>query len=205
MCTQWWKNLWYKPPTVFTPSDKIFLTQAINDYPGTVNDLNECLADQDKLIKVMPEFQLRRFTDRMVNPDSFITRHLEAFADCGPNGIVISHYSGHGTQGACSTSLEPDGYREGFYLYGRVLWDKDFHDKVLTKIPTGKLGVFLIDPTIFNLDDAINNINSLPKYVNQIVIYIMIIVLVEWILRIALAIRYKISPKKEKAPPIEET
>jgi len=68
-------------------------------------------------------------------------------------------------------------------------------------LPFVLLGIFLVDPTYFNLDDVTNNINSLPGYVNQIVIYIIMIILVEWVLRIALTIRYKIIPKKQEIIP----
>ena len=75
-------------------------------------------------------------------------------------------------------------------------YSEDLSKDVAKLLPFVLLGIFLVDPTYFNFEDVTNNINSLPGYVNQIIIYIIMIILVEWILRIALTIRYKILPKK---------
>jgi len=80
-------------------------------------------------------------------------------------------------------------------------YSEDLSKDVAKLLPFVLLGIFLVDPTYFNLDDVTNNINSLPGYVNQIVIYIIMIILVEWVLRIALTIRYKIIPKKQEIIP----
>ncbi len=77
-------------------------------------------------------------------------------------------------------------------------YSEDLSKDVAKLLPFVLLGIFLVDPTYFSFDEVVNNINSLPNNVNQIVIYIVMIILVEWILRIALTIRYKIFPKKEE-------
>ena len=72
----------------------------------------------------------------------------------------------------------------------------DLSKDVAKLLPFVLLGVFLVDPTYFNLDEVVSDINSLPNSVNQIMVYIIMIILVEWILRITLLIRYKIVPQK---------
>jgi hypothetical protein len=76
-------------------------------------------------------------------------------------------------------------------------YTEDLSKDVSKMLPFAILGIFLVDPEYFTIEGAVNKINLLPEYVNLIVQYIVLIILVEWILRIALNIRYAIFPKKE--------
>lgn len=80
-------------------------------------------------------------------------------------------------------------------------YTEDLSKDVAKMLPFAVLGVFLIDSTYFEMDLVMERISSLPQYVNTIVQFLILIVLVEWILRIALNVRYLILPKRQ---PCEE-
>jgi len=79
-------------------------------------------------------------------------------------------------------------------------YTEDLSKDVAKMLPFAILGVFLVDSTYFSIAAVQERISNLPNVenVNTIIIFLALIILVEWILRIALAIRYMIFPKKEK-------
>ena len=79
-------------------------------------------------------------------------------------------------------------------------YTEDLSKDVAKMLPFALLGIFLVDPTYFTPEIVNERINSLPEHVNLIFQFLLLIIIVEWILRIALTIRYKIIPKKEEAP-----
>ena len=81
-------------------------------------------------------------------------------------------------------------------------YNEDLSKDVAKMLPFALLGIFLVDPSYFDFDITMANINSLPSYVNIIVMFLIIMIIIEWLLRIALAVRYAIFPKKVK-PKIE--
>lgn len=76
-------------------------------------------------------------------------------------------------------------------------YTEDLSKDVAKMLPFALLGVFLVDPTYFTVDIVNQRINSLPEYVNMILQFLFLIIIVEWILRIALVLRYRILPVKE--------
>jgi len=76
-------------------------------------------------------------------------------------------------------------------------YTEDLSKDVAKMLPFALLGVFLVDPTYFTVDIVNQRINSLPAHVNMILQFLFLIIIVEWILRIALVLRYRILPKKE--------
>jgi hypothetical protein len=76
-------------------------------------------------------------------------------------------------------------------------YSEDLSKDVAKMLPFALLGIFLVDPSYFNFDATIANLNSLPQHANTFFVYIFMIIIVEWILRIGLNIRYAIIPKKE--------
>ena len=78
-------------------------------------------------------------------------------------------------------------------------YTEELSNDVAKMLPFAILGIFLVDPEYFTIESTVNKINLLPQYVNVIAQYILLIIIVEWILRIALNIRYAIFPKKECA------
>ena len=70
-------------------------------------------------------------------------------------------------------------------------------------LPFAILGVFLVDSTYFSIGAVQERISHLPENVNSIIQFLLLIILVEWILRIALNIRYAIFPKKAEDKVVE--
>ena len=75
---------------------------------------------------------------------------------------------------------------------------------VAKMLPFAILAIFLVDSSYFSFDTVTARINSLPENVNAIIQFLILIIIVEWILRIALKVRYAIFPKKEATPAIVE-
>ncbi|TSA51968.1 MAG: hypothetical protein D4R45_07710 [Planctomycetaceae bacterium] len=76
---------WLKPdPVILDPinAQLALLSFGIDDYPGTQNDLDECLHDldiaRDKLIKYWPDFLIKRFEDDQVTRRFFKDQLAEA-------------------------------------------------------------------------------------------------------------------------------
>lgn len=77
-------------------------------------------------------------------------------------------------------------------------YTEDLSKDVAKMLPFAILGIFLVDSSYFSLESVFERINTLPGYINQIIQFLILMILIEWILRAALTIRYKIFPKKEK-------
>jgi len=65
-------------------------------------------------------------------------------------------------------------------------------------LPFAILGVFLVDTSYFKMDMVHTRISSLPENLTDIIQFLLLIIIVEWILRISLNVRYAIFPKKEE-------
>lgn len=69
-------------PVTPVTGDKVLLSFAINDYMGSQNDLNGCLADQNNIEKTLkkywPEFEVRKFKDSEVTGKTFEAQLTEA-------------------------------------------------------------------------------------------------------------------------------
>ena len=77
-------------------------------------------------------------------------------------------------------------------------YTKDLSKDVAKMLPFALLGVFLVSPSFFEFEDIITKIELLPNFLNTSVQYIIFIIIIEWILRIMLNIKYFIFPKKEE-------
>ena len=59
-----WKK---KPPVIVSPANRRLLSFTINDYPGSINDLNGCNNDgkqvKETLLTYWPDFDVKRFID----------------------------------------------------------------------------------------------------------------------------------------------
>jgi len=77
-------------------------------------------------------------------------------------------------------------------------YTEDLSKDVAKMLPFAVLGVFLVDSTYFSIDTVTTRISTLPEYVNSIVQFLIMIIIVEWVLRILLNIKYLIFPKKEE-------
>jgi len=141
---------WFKPdpPPVVIPYKRKALLFAINNYPGTANDLNGCLNDQSdvekKLFELFPDFTIKKFKDSEVTKDRFITELRQALNSLKSGEVLLVHYSGHGTQVFDTHGDEKDGYDEAIYLYNGYVVDEDIGVELRT-IPDGAYVVLLFD------------------------------------------------------------
>lgn len=143
---------WFKPdidPIPDTDEPKqIALMFAINNYPGSANDLRGCLNDQtdvaNKLNELFPGFFIRQFRDSEVTRSKFISEITNAIDSLNAGDVLLVHYSGHGTQVYDKSGDEADGYDEAVYLYDGTVIDDDIGD-ALQNIPEGATVVLAFD------------------------------------------------------------
>ena len=75
---------WFKPDPIPEPitSKKTALLYAINDYPGSANDLNGCLNDQRDIANMLrekfPGFDIRKTIDSDVIMDKILNKPIIA-------------------------------------------------------------------------------------------------------------------------------
>ncbi len=72
-------------------------------------------------------------------------------------------------------------------------YSRDLSKDVAKMLPFALLGLFLVTPTYFSFEEIIDKIYSLPEFFNLCIQFIILITLVEWILRIILAVKNAIS------------
>jgi hypothetical protein len=77
-------------------------------------------------------------------------------------------------------------------------YNEDLSKDVAKMLPFALLGVFLVDPSYFNFDVTMANINSLPEYASTFAVFIFLLVIIEWILRVLLTVFYLIFPQKKE-------
>lgn len=142
MCIQKILN-WFKEDPVIpqTPSSRKALLFAINNYPGSQHDLDECLHDQEFVVNTITRlyggnFDILTFRDSEVTKARFLGEIEAAILVLRPGDVLLIHYSGHGTQVYDIHGDEADGYDEALYLYDGVVLNKDIHE-TLMKIPEG--------------------------------------------------------------------
>ena len=82
-------------------------------------------------------------------------------------------------------------------------YNEDLSKDVAKMLPFALLGIFLVNPSYYRFEDIMDRVYSLPEFFTLAIQFILIVILVEWILRILLTIRYAIFPKKSK-PSVEE-
>lgn len=72
-------------------------------------------------------------------------------------------------------------------------YSRDLSKDVAKMLPFALLGLFLVNPTYFGFEEIIGKIYLLPEFFNLCIQFIILITLVEWILRIILAVKNAIS------------
>jgi len=77
-------------------------------------------------------------------------------------------------------------------------YTEDLSKDVAKMLPFAILGIFLVDSSYFSMETVTTRLNEIPNNINAIIQFVILIILVEWILRIALNIRYAIVPRKEE-------
>jgi len=84
-----------RKPIVIPPmeyAERRFISAAINDYPGSVNDLRGCLNDsrqgKDTLLSYWPDFDVRRLLDSEATVEAFKANVSAAIAALKPGATV---------------------------------------------------------------------------------------------------------------------
>ena len=77
-------------------------------------------------------------------------------------------------------------------------YNEDLSKDIAKMLPFALLAIFLVDTSYFKYIDIIAKIESIPEFFTICIQFIVFIILIEWILRISLAIRYAIFPKKQQ-------
>ena len=75
-------------------------------------------------------------------------------------------------------------------------YSEDLSKDLAKMLPFALLGVVLVNPSYFDAGNIYDKILGMPDYITTGAQFIVFIILIEWIFRILLAIRYAIFPKK---------
>jgi len=138
----------HKPDPGTTGAKKMALLFAINNYPGSANDLNGCLNDQrdigNFLQRNYPDFVVKKFSDSEVTGSKFSTECKNQILSMSEGDELLIGYSGHGTYGTNPNGTEADGYIEALYLYDGPFWDYEFKE-ILQAIPDGAKVIIALD------------------------------------------------------------
>ncbi len=82
-----------KPLVILDYVDRRLLSFAINDYPGSINDLRGCLNDsrqaKDTLLSFWPDFDVIRFLDQEATVKTFKTYVSAGVTALEPGGTVV--------------------------------------------------------------------------------------------------------------------
>lgn len=137
-----WKR---KPPEPIVNSTKMLLSYAINNYPGTGNDLNGCINDQTDLINALPkDWTVRAFKDSEVTARNFRDNIRNYILGMKAGDFLIIQYSGHGTRLRDNSGDEEDGYDEAICLYDGNFSDDSFNELMML-IPDGAKVMVILD------------------------------------------------------------
>lgn len=137
-----WKR---KPPTPIVNCKKMLLTYAVNNYPGSSNDLNGCVNDQTDLINALSSgWSVTAFRDHEVTVRSFNDNVKNYILGMTAGDFLIIHYSGHGTRVRDYSGEEEDGYDEALYLYDGTFTDDQFN-QLMMLIPEGAKVMVVLD------------------------------------------------------------
>jgi len=85
-----WKK---KPPVIVSPANRRLLSFTINDYPGSINDLNGCNNDgkqvKETLLTYWPDFDVKRFIDADAKLGTFKAEVAAAITALSPGATVL--------------------------------------------------------------------------------------------------------------------
>jgi hypothetical protein len=71
-------------------------------------------------------------------------------------------------------------------------YNEDLSKDVAKMLPFALLGLYIADPSYFSFIELSAKINALPEFLNLCIQFILLIIIIEWILRIILSVRKKI-------------
>ena len=112
--------------------------------------------------------------------------------------ILISLTKGDATAGYSIADVLSISFALIVAIRITAYYTEDLSKDVAKMLPFAILGLFLVDSTYFEFSSVTDRLNEIPEYINLIIQFLILIILIEWILRVALTIRYAIFPKKEE-------
>ena len=106
------------------------LTIGINNYPGTINDLNGCLNDCENWSKMLNAcgFHVTKLQDSEATRENILNALSDIIGRSTFGDYVVFTYSGHGSQKLDYSGDELDGYDETLYVYDGHLVDDELRE-----------------------------------------------------------------------------
>lgn len=126
---------------------KKLISFALNDYPGSQNDLRGCVNDQLNVCANLQNdfgFHTLMFKNSQVTKKLFRDEVTKLVLDAKSGDIIVIHVSSHGTQLLDKSADEQDGYDEALYLYDGAFSDDEFM-AILDDLEEGIFCVFIMD------------------------------------------------------------
>jgi len=77
-------------------------------------------------------------------------------------------------------------------------YSEDLSKDVAKMLPFALLGVFLVNPSYVRFEDIVERINTIPEFMNLCVEFIVLIIVLEWILRIVLTLKNELCETQKK-------
>jgi hypothetical protein len=141
----------------------------INDYPGTVNDLNGCVndaSDWTELLLLEYGFDpVELILDSQATKEKILTTLEDLIVNAQEGDVIVFTYSGHGTYVTDLNDDEEDYYDEALYVYDDIIVDDEFRN-ILDLTPEG-VNVYLIMDSCFGgtMTRALLQEGTKPRYV----------------------------------------
>jgi hypothetical protein len=128
----------------------------INDYPGTMNDLEGCVADVELIASILkglfPDLTISIFRDKQCTVDRYKSELKNAFVNATKDSWIIIAESHHGTQIRDISGDEADYYDEAICMYDGEIIDDEIRE-LLNYVPVGVHVVFIIDCCFSDIDN----------------------------------------------------
>jgi metacaspase-1 len=99
----------------------------INNYPGTVNDLNGCVNDANDWSTLLTSFgfETTKIIDNQATKSNILTSFESLINNASAGDVVVLTYSGHGTQVLDTSGDEQDAYDEALCAYDENIIDDE--------------------------------------------------------------------------------
>jgi len=122
------------------------LNVGVDDYPGTINDLTQCVNDCMKWQKYLASigFTTYPLTNKYATTKNVYDELAYMIAESKFGDHLAFTYSGHGSQQLDKDGDEADGYDEVICLYDGDLSDDRFRE-LFNEIPEGVLMTVVLD------------------------------------------------------------
>ena len=126
------------------------LCVGINNYPGTMNDLQGCVNDANDWSALLTGlgFETSIVLDAQATRQTIKTKLGELVALAAQGDVIVFTYSGHGTQAVDVSGDEGDTYDEALSVYDGTILDDDLRSIIATMDP--KVTLVVISDSCFS-------------------------------------------------------